>query len=146
MKFTIKTVVQQPFHTADKGFGKDWLVKLNPPVPPFRITRFDGLNDGDRVHIRFNFFLFKDDWEYVVRDKVDNEREWSFVDEGVRMPFFLKRWRHRYRLSADNKGMNVTDEVDFDAPVRVLDFLLYPYLYLHFLYRKPIYKRRYGKI
>ena len=145
MEFTIKTEVEQAFAEADKTFDKDTLTKLNPKFPPYKITCFDGLEPGHRVHVEFNFGLFKDKWEYQIAEKTVTDKEWSFVDAGAKMPFFLKSWRHRYKLSDENGKTIVSDTVNFKSPFVLLDFLLYPWLYLHFLYRKPVYRQLFKK-
>ncbi|HSI91480.1 MAG TPA: hypothetical protein VK927_10220 [Adhaeribacter sp.] len=144
MEFKIRTDVAQRFADADKTFDKEMLLKLNPKFPPYKITRFDGLEQGDRVHVEFNFGLFKDGWEYVIAEKMAGENYWSFVDEGVKMPFFLKHWHHRYAIQQEGGQTFVTDTVVFRSPFRLLDYLLYPWLYLHFMYRKPVYKKLFG--
>ncbi len=146
MKFTIKTIVEQSFPEADKNFSEAFLIKLNPQFPPFRVLRFDGIKKSAEIHIELNFGLFKQSWEYAITDKKENDNEWSFVDEGTKTPFFLKYWHHNYQMLNAGETMIVSDTVTFKTPFFLLDYIMYPWLYIHFLYRKPIYKKRFKKI
>lgn len=144
MKFKIKTNVAQSFIDADKSFNKDFLVKLNPQFPPFQILRFDGIEDGAEIHVKLNFGLFTQLWKYTITDVKENDTEWSFVDEGIKTPFFLTYWHHHFQMLNKNDSMVILDTVAFKTPFVLLDYILYPWLYIHFLYRKPIYKKRFN--
>jgi ligand-binding SRPBCC domain-containing protein len=144
MKFAIKTRVQQAFAEADKSFTKEYLTKLNPEFPPFKILRYDGTNDGDEIHVQLNFGLFKQNWTYQIKNKTDTMSEWSFVDEAITTPFFLKYWHHQIKMEPVAGHMLISDTVIFKSPFLLLDYALFPWLYVHFLYRRPIYRKRYS--
>ncbi|MEQ8532854.1 MAG: hypothetical protein RIB86_13465 [Imperialibacter sp.] len=146
MKIKIRTRVKADLQTVREGFTEKLFLKLNPPFPPVKLLRFDGCKRGDKVELELNFILFKQTWESLITHDLSNETVFSFVDEGVRLPFFLKSWKHHHINEAiENGGASITDEIEFTTPTLLTNLLFYPVLYLQFLYRKPIYRKVFGK-
>jgi len=141
MQIVLRTPVRQPYQQVWRGFNRSLFDALNPPFPPAEVVRFDGSLKGDLVQVRLNFLLFKQDWISRITDQQENEREIFFVDEGVKLPFFLAYWHHKHRIVRDGDHSIIIDEITFRSPTRLTDFLLYPILYGQFLYRRPIYRR-----
>ena len=140
-RLNIATEVAGNFHAVFQGFSRDLFLKLNPPVPPVKLLRFDGMNVGDEVHLELSFIFFRQRWISRITAFEQSENEIFFVDEGTQLPFFLQSWRHCHRI-VDRQGQaTIIDEITFQAPNRLLSLLLLPTLYLQFIYRKPIYKR-----
>ena len=82
----------------------------------------------------------------MITEDGANESECYFVDEGTQLPFFLKKWRHRHRiLKTDADASIIVDEIDYTTPFWLLDYLIYPMMYLQFYMRKPVYKRYFKK-
>lgn len=142
MRFVLKTPVRQPLPAVWAGFDRRLFDRLSPPFPPVTVVRFDGSQRGDVVHVRLNFLLFQQDWVSRIVEQQTATDEIFFVDEGEQLPFFLRYWQHRHRLLRDRAtgGTLVVDDVRFRSPFRLLDYALYPLLWLQFAYRKPIYK------
>jgi ligand-binding SRPBCC domain-containing protein len=141
MKITIETHVEQGYLAVKKGFNETLFTKLSPPFPPVKLIRFDGSTTGDLVILELNFIFFKQNWtSEIVEDQTD-EKEFYFVDKGIELPFFLKKWTHRHRIIKDGENAIIRDEIEYKAPFLVLTWLLYPVMLLQFAYRKPIYKR-----
>lgn len=148
MNILLKTPVRQPLPKVWAGFDRDLFERLAPPFPPVKVVRFDGCRKGDVVHLRLNFLLFKQDW---ISDIVDQQTHQSaglpdeifFVDEGRKLPFFLRYWHHRHRLlhDAQTGGTIIIDDITFRTPSRLTDWLFYPLMWAQFAYRKPIYRR-----
>jgi len=82
--------------------------------------------------------------ELILEDGLD-EREFYFVDAGTELPFFLKSWEHRHRILQNEQETYIIDDIHFRSPIVILDFLLWPVLWLQFLYRKPIYREVFRK-
>jgi ligand-binding SRPBCC domain-containing protein len=141
MHFKISTRIATPFRQEMKGMTKERLLQLNPKFPPYEIVRFDGIYQGAEVHIVLHLAGRKEHWEYLISEVKDTEDSWSFVDESRKQPFFLRSWKHRYTICGDATYTKVTDQLEFRARFFLLDLLLYPWLYLHFLYRKPVYRK-----
>jgi len=146
MNIGIKTVVGSPVGWVKEGFNEKLFLSLNPPFPPVRVLRFDGCKKGDRVVLELNFLVFRQTWESLIIADESTPNEFSFIDEGVTLPFFLSRWKHHHIVLAEsNGGSCVIDDISFSTGWLVSDVLIYPLLYLQFLYRKPIYRRVFSK-
>jgi ligand-binding SRPBCC domain-containing protein len=141
MRIKISTLVKQPYKKVFEGFDQNLFIKLAPPFPPVKLLRFDGCKVDDRVALRLNFIFFKQTWESLITDYQNNEQEISFVDEGVKLPFFLKYWKHHHRVVKEGEQTQIVDDISFKTPFFLFDYLMYPALYLQFLYRKPIYRK-----
>lgn len=145
MRLIITTSVEQDYQTVKQGFNQDLFRQLNPPFPPVRLNRFDGSQQGDIVELELNFLLFRQTWRSLITAEGMNEQEWHFIDEGVKLPFFLRYWKHHHRVICQGDGARIVDDIRFRSPLRLLDFLLYPVLALQFMYRKPVYKKVFAR-
>ena len=141
MKINISTKVEQDYLSVKEGFNENLFLKLSPPFPPVKLLRFDGSSTGDKVILELNFIFFKQQWVSDITADNTDEKEFYFIDEGTKLPFFLKTWKHKHRIIKDGKSSIIRDEIAFKAPNGILTLFLYPALYLQFLYRKPIYKK-----
>jgi ligand-binding SRPBCC domain-containing protein len=141
MKINIETKVDQNYLTVKEGFNETLFTKLSPPFPPVKLLRFDGSKKGDIVTLELNFLLFKQKWTSEITEDKTTSKEFFFVDKGVELPFFLKEWQHRHRLIKAGENTVIRDEITYQGTFGILTVLLYPALYLQFLYRKPIYKK-----
>jgi ligand-binding SRPBCC domain-containing protein len=142
MKFRISTLVDKYYLDVKKGFNADLLSTLSPPFPPVKLLRFDGSEVGDLVTLELNLILFKQIWISKITEAGTTEDEYFFVDEGVKLPFFLGWWKHRHRIvRIDERRSEIRDEITYSGRFRLLTPFLYPILYLQFLFRRPIYRR-----
>ncbi|MEM1135734.1 MAG: hypothetical protein AAGI07_07820 [Bacteroidota bacterium] len=140
MRLKIETSVKQDYKSVWNGFDETLFLKLSPPFPPVKLIRFDGSIKGDRVILELNFFLFKQEWESEITDNGELENEIYFIDEGIRLPFFLKSWKHKHRIIKSGEGSIISDEIEFTAPIPGMELALYPTMWQQFNYRKPIYQ------
>lgn len=146
MRLKICTKVSASYQRVKEGFNEELFLSLNPPFPPVRLEKFDGCSKGDKVQLELNFILFKQRWHSDIIFDLTNEDTFQFIDVGVKLPFFLKHWKHHHIVNRiDDHSSEIIDDITFTSPLWLLDFLLYPALYLQFLYRKPIYKRFFNK-
>ena len=141
MRITFSTPVKQGRRAVAQGFNQSLFKKLSPPFPPVKLIRFDGSEKGDVVTLELNFIVFKQLWESHILDSGETNQEWYFVDGGKKLPFFLQYWEHRHRVVQTGTHATIIDDITFESPFFLTDFLLYPAMWLQFLYRKPIYKR-----
>jgi ligand-binding SRPBCC domain-containing protein len=141
MKINIETQVQQDYLKVKEGFNETLFTKLSPPFPPVKLLRFDGSKKGDFVSLELNFLFFKQKWISEITEDKTTEQEFYFIDEGVELPFFLKEWQHKHRIINSGEGCIIRDEITYKSGFSLLTLLLYPALYIQFLYRKPIYKK-----
>lgn len=141
MKINISTSVDKNYLEVKEGFTEKLFQKLSPPFPPVRLLRFDGSSKGDIVSLELNFFIFKQKWTSEITADHTDEKEFFFMDEGIELPFFLKKWKHKHRVIKQGKGSLINDEIEYQGKFGLMSLLLFPVLYGQFLYRKPIYKR-----
>lgn len=141
MKINISTQVEKSYLEVKEGFNDSLFLKLNPPFPPVKLLRFDGSSKGDIVILELNLLLFKQKWVSEITDDHTDEQEFYFIDEGTTLPFFLKKWKHKHRIIRQENGSIIKDEIEYQGPAGILTLLLYPVLYLQFLYRKPVYQK-----
>lgn len=141
MKINISTQVEKSYLEVKESFNDSLFLKLNPPFPPVKLLRFDGSSKGDIVILELNLLLFKQKWVSEITDDHTDEQEFYFIDEGTTLPFFLKKWKHKHRIIRQENGSIIKDEIEYQGPAGILTLLLYPVLYLQFLYRKPVYQK-----
>ncbi len=141
MKITIETLVNQDYLQVKEGFNETLFKKLSPPFPPVKLLRFDGSTKGNLVTLELNFIFFKQKWTSEIMEDQTTDKEFYFIDKGIELPFFLKKWTHKHRIVKDGENSIIRDEIDYQAPFWILTWLLYPAMLLQFAYRKPIYKK-----
>lgn len=147
MKIWIKTSVAADHHTVWAGFNEDLFKALKPPVLPLTLKRFDGSLTGDEVHLTLGMGWLAQDWNARIIEHQIGEEECYFIDEGIQLPFFLKSWQHRHRIVKQADGSTaIIDDIDFRTPFWLMDYLMYPIMYLQFYARKPVYKRIFGSV
>jgi ligand-binding SRPBCC domain-containing protein len=140
MKIALQTPVEQGYLDVKSGFDESLFRKLSPPFPPVRLLRFDGSEKGDLVTLELDFIFFRQRWTSEITEDRTTELEFYFVDQGVELPFFLKKWKHTHRMISSGIGSVIRDEIEFEAPFWVMTYLLFPALWLQFAYRKKIYR------
>lgn len=145
MHIKISTRVSAPFEKVMNGFDQNLFQRLNPPFPPVKLLRFDGSKKGDLVSLQLNFIFFKQNWTSEITDEHNSKGHFYFVDQGVELPFFLKQWRHKHVVNAVAGGSEIVDDIYFRTPFRLFDIIMYPVLWLQFMYRKPIYKKYFSE-
>lgn len=146
MDLIVETEVESGYMEVKRGFNETLFLKLNPPFPPVKLLHFGGSKKGDLVSLELNFFLFKQKWTSEITEDQLTPDEFYFIDEGIELPFFLKSWKHKHRLIKKGNHCIVRDEISYQGPNRFLTQLLYPVLKGQFLYRKPIYRKVFGKV
>jgi ligand-binding SRPBCC domain-containing protein len=143
MKLTITTTVAADYRTVFSGFNRELFIALSPPFPRVTLLKF-GMQKGDEVALRIGAGPVGFRWVSKITDSYETADEIGFVDEGSELPLTLQRWRHRHRIVRRPKGALIIDEIEYEARPRILSGLLYPFLWLQFIYRKPIYRRFFG--
>lgn len=142
MHLKLKTKVNQNFLAVKEGFNENLFLSLNPPFPPVKLKEFGGCAKGDKVHLELNFIFFKQDWISEITFDNTSDNVFEFIDEGTQLPFFLKYWKHHHIVEKSEGNQSyIIDDIKFKSPFKLMDFLLFPVLWLQFAYRKPIYKR-----
>ena len=143
MKIYIATLVKQKPEIVINQFNKELFMALAPPGIKVELTRFDGCIKNDEVHLVLDFIFFKQKWNSLIIDNGKDEKGIFFVDQGIKLPFFLKRWKHIHRVDYSQDGSKIVDDITFSTGLILTDLLMYPILYLQFLYRKPIFRKKF---
>ena len=141
MKLRIETKVNASLDAVKSGFTQNLFLKLNPPFPPVKLLEFGGCNEGDKVALQLNFILFKQMWISDITEDYTTDKRWFFVDQGTKLPFFLKTWKHHHEVQALDQGSLIVDDINYSTGTWLTDLLMYLPLLGQFLYRKPIYKK-----
>ena len=106
---------------------------------PVKIIEWDGTYDGAKAHLAFWFFGWRD---FIVnhRENIEDDVKFSFVDEGISLPFYLKSWRHIHGAYKERDLIIIKDEVNFTTDSKFLDLILFPMLVMPIIIRKILYK------
>jgi len=147
MKIKIRIPVKGNYKDLLKRFDKDLFLALAPPGVPVKLVRFEGSEKGNIVHIRLNLLgISKQDWVSEITENEVLDTHCYFTDEGVKLPFFLSYWKHKHIIERKGEDQSeIVEDIEFKTPFFLMDYLMYPILYLQFYYRKPIYQRLFGK-
>ena len=145
MQFKITTPVQGSVPEVYRQFNKSLLLKLVPPGMKLKLLRYDEpTRPGSMVHIETKLLgIIKQEWLNEITEVVEEDQESFFVDEGRKLPFPLKSWRHKHQITQANGHVEIVDDVTYTAGL--LTFLMYPVVWLQFAWRKPQYRKMFGK-
>ena len=143
MQLKITTQVNADWKRVRQGFNEDLFKALNPPFPKVSLRQFDGCKKGDIVDLELNFFVFKQRWKSEIIVDQTTENSFCFIDVGVKTPFFLKSWKHQHIIQESSSGSKIIDQITYTTGTLLTDLIMYPLLVGQFLYRKPIYKKRF---
>jgi ligand-binding SRPBCC domain-containing protein len=147
MRFQILTSVQGSHREVFAGFDHQLLLKLTPPGAKIELLHAD-MPDAPQGYIQLRVTLLgiiRQNWINDFSHFELSDRECHFVDQGRQMPFPIRFWRHDHRVLADGADRSIiNDDVTFKTGFFLLDWLLFPLLWLQFRYRRPIYKRHFG--
>jgi ligand-binding SRPBCC domain-containing protein len=142
MNIKLITSVKKDYKSVFEGFDEKLFLELAPVFPKVNLLHFGGCKKGDEVHLELDALLFKQRWDALIIEQGELENEIYFIDKGTRLPFFLITWQHRHRIVGKPNGTSeIIDDFDFTTPFFLFDYLIYPFLYLQFAARKPIYQR-----
>jgi ligand-binding SRPBCC domain-containing protein len=142
MRLRLRTAVRQSPEQVHLGFTEDLFKALAPPFPKAKVLRFDGSTRGDTVHIALNFIFFTEEWHSKITASGENPEGYFFVDEGEKLPFFFRFWRHHHGITRAVDGSTIiVDDVEFRTGTWLTDLLMYPGVWAQFIWRIPIYKK-----
>ena len=150
MKFTIRTQVKGPYRSVFDRFNSGLLTALTPPGMKMKVLRYDEPHEpGSMVELEATMYGFiKQLWKNEITEVEHAEGKSWFVDEGRKLPWPVKKWRHKHIVQAakDEHGepcAEIVDDIYYDAGW--ITFLVHPVIWAQFAYRKPVYKRIFGK-
>jgi ligand-binding SRPBCC domain-containing protein len=142
MKIYFETKINLPYLTVKAGFDRDLFLSLTPPGAKVELRRFDGCRKGDEVHLALDLLLTKQSWISLITEDNQDEKEWSFVDEGKILPWPLAKWRHHHRVvSLDERSCKIIDDISFDCLWPWMNAMVFPVLWSTFAIRPRRYKK-----
>ncbi len=145
MRIVLNSPVNASFEKVSADFGENLFTFLLPPKFIAGLVAYEGSKPGSKVHIRFKFPL-PADWISIVKSEERSDEKYVFVDEGEKLPFGLKRWKHIHSIVKTNEQSTViVDDMNFSTGLKLFDYFVYPVLYLSFYPRKKLYKKYFEK-
>lgn len=130
MNITLKSTVKDELPTVIKHFDADLFRYLLPPGA--ELIEFGGSKAGDRVHLKLPL---AGEWISEITEDRASDEQCYFIDEGRKLPFPIKKWRHKHILHRNGNDTIVEDNMNFSTGNIITDLLFYPVLYLSFLPR-----------
>jgi ligand-binding SRPBCC domain-containing protein len=142
MKLLFKTFLPLSYTEIKDGFNRSLFERLNPWWTSVKVTRFDGCHKGDEVHLGLSLLGLKQNWVSIIIEDHFSKDEWSFVDQGKILPWPLKRWRHHHRILRQGEALSeIIDAIEFECGNLIMNFLMYPMLWMTFAIRPKRYKK-----
>lgn len=140
MQFRIKTEVKANFHFVVSHFGEPLFIHLLPIFPPIRLIQFEGTELGNMVCLELKFVGFTMHWSSQIIVTKKYETEVNFVDQGIKLPFFLVYWEHKHRIIRHGLDTVIIDEIYYKSPNMIIELLFFPILFFSFFMRGPSYR------
>ena len=144
MKIYIRSRVKGSPVSVFARFNKDLFLALASAFPKMTLTRFDGCGLYDETHL-FLHFLGKREWISKNTAFFESPEEIYFIDEGIKMPFGMKKWKHIHRITGNENGSIIHDEIEYDYNNVFLNLLWWFPFYMQFSARPRKYRKYFDK-
>ncbi len=135
MNITIKSKVEGDLASVFNRFDHNLFRYLLPPGA--QLIEFGGSKKGDIVHLKLPL---AGEWISEITENGVSEDLCYFIDEGRKLPFPLKKWKHKHILHRAGEGTIIEDNMNFSTGNILTDLLFYPVLLISFLPRVWQYK------
>jgi len=146
VKLKLETKVPGHYKEIMELFDLKLFEALKPKGANMEIVEFTGSKKGDTVHIRF-VSPIKAVWISKITEHGADAQKAYFVDEGATLPWPLKKWKHIHIVEKiDDTNSLIVDDISFTSNNRILDFFIYPALYLGFYPRKAVYRKYFSNL
>jgi len=146
MRIILKSKVNGYYKTVMSRFDRALFEYLKPPIGRVEVLSFTGSKKGDTVHLNL-YTPFKMEWVSIITEDGSDEENIYFIDEGQKLPFPLKRWRHRHvvkRLSEHES--EIVDDMEYSTGLWLIDLIMYPVFYATFYPRKKQYREYFRQV
>lgn len=141
MKILLRTIVDCPFEQVAQNFDRELFEFLLPPHFVATLVNYEGSKPGDKIHLAFKI-PWKADWISVIMESKNGKGFYYFIDEGAKLPYGLKKWRHHHQLKQLTENQTeIMDDMHFSTSFWLLDLLAWPVLFVSFFPRKRLYRR-----
>ena len=147
MNIRLRTPVKGDHASVFARFTKELLLELTPPGMKINILRYDEPTQvGSIVHLKMQMLgIVRQEWYMHITEYEEGEQRSWFTDEGVRLPGFLSKWRHRHLVEQEGDHAVIVDDVQYAGRFAFMSWLLYPVIWSQFAMRKPYYRKFFGK-
>jgi ligand-binding SRPBCC domain-containing protein len=135
MNITLKSKVACELENVHNRFDGELFKYLLPPGA--QLIAFGGSTKGDIVHLKLPL---AGEWISEITENGKSPDSYYFIDEGKKLPFPLKKWKHKHILTAEGKDTIIEDNMTFSSGYSILDLFIYPLLLVSFLPRIKQYK------
>jgi hypothetical protein len=140
MNITLKSTVHAELTSVHNRFDQHLFSYLLPPGA--KLIAYGGSKKGDIVHLKLPL---AGEWISEITENGMSTDMYYFIDEGRKLPFPLKKWKHKHLLRRSGNGTTIEDHMRFSTGFMILDILVYPFLLLAFLPRVWQYKSYFNK-
>ncbi len=140
MRIVLKSSVDCHFDIVEANFNEELFRYLLPPGS--KLIEYGGSKTGDIVHLKLPL---AGTWKSKITDHGSSDKRIYFVDEGVKLPFPLKSWRHKHIMHEKGGATIIEDNMEFSTGFVIADLFVYPFLYLAFAPRIKQYKKYFSK-
>jgi ligand-binding SRPBCC domain-containing protein len=124
MNITLRSKVTGDLMAVNNRFDADLFRYLLPPGA--QLIEFGGSKKGDIVHLKLPL---AGEWVSEITENGVSEDKCYFIDEGRKLPFPLKKWKHKHILHRSGKNTIIEDNMTFSTGSIITDMLFYS---LHF--------------
>jgi ligand-binding SRPBCC domain-containing protein len=135
MNITLRSKVTVDLMAVNNRFDADLFRYLLPPGA--QLIEFGGSKKGDIVHLKLPL---AGEWVSEITENGVSEDKCYFIDEGRKLPFPLKKWKHKHILHRSGKNTIIEDNMTFSTGSIITNMLFYPVLLAAFLPRIWQYK------
>ncbi len=112
--------------------------------PGSQLLRFDGSSSGDIVHLRL---FSKTEWISEITESSETSDHCYFVDRGMTIPRPLVYWRHIHHVWPHGpENSRIEDEMEYRTSNKILDLIIFPFLYFAFLPRVWQYRKYFNTL
>lgn len=143
-RFVIRTPIEKDYKEVYYAFDRNLFEYLTPDSG-MEIIHFGGSRTGDEIKLKFTKPM-KGEWVSKITDHFEYDHQCGFIDEGVKLPFGLKYWKHRHLIEKEGDGCVIVDDITFSYGYKILDLITLPGLFLSFYPRKGQYKKYFSEI
>lgn len=140
MNITLRSKVNCELMSTYNRFDRDLFRYLLPPGA--QLIEFGGSKKGAIVHLTLPLV---GTWISEITEDKRAENTCYFIDDGRKLPFPLKKWKHRHVLHRSDYCTIIEDHISFTTGTVITDLLFYPMLFLSFLPRIWQYKKYFNR-
>ena len=135
MNITLRSKVNGDFMSIYNRFDHHLFKYLLPPGA--HLIEFGGSRKGDVVHLKLPL---AGEWISEITENGATADSCYFIDEGRKLPFPIKKWKHKHVIQGAGKNTIIEDRMNFTTGNILFDILFYPVLLFAFLPRIWQYK------